>query len=126
MIMLKRSESSKKVYNRERRHQRVREKVFGTSERPRLSVFRSNYNIYAQLIDDDKGVTLVSVSTLGKELKELRGKKSIEAAKRVGKLIAAKALEKGIKAVVFDRGGFKYHGRIKALAEAAREEGLEF
>ncbi len=126
MIMLKRSKSSEKVYNRKKRHQRIRKRVFGTSERPRLSVFRSNYNIYAQIIDDNKGVTLISASTLDKELKELRGKKSIEAAKKVGKLIAAKALKKGIKAVVFDRGGFRYHGRIKALAEAAREEGLEF
>lgn len=126
MIMLKRSKSSEKVYNRKRRHQRIRKRVFGTLERPRLSVFRSNYNIYVQIIDDNKGVTLVSASTLDRELKDLRGKKSVEAAKKVGKLIAAKALKKGIKAVVFDRGGFKYHGRIKALAEAAREEGLEF
>lgn len=126
MIALKRSKSSEKVYTRTRRHQRVRKRVFGTSERPRLSVFRSNYNIYAQLIDDEKEVTLASASTLDRELKDLRGKKNIEAAKRVGKLIAAKALKKGVKKVVFDRGGFKYHGRIKALAEAAREEGLEF
>lgn len=126
MIQLARGKSNKKVIGRERRHQRVRKKVFGTPKRPRLSVFRSNYNIYAQIIDDERGVTLVSASTLDRELKEFRGKKNVEAAKEVGKLIAAKALKKGIKEVVFDRGGFKYHGRIKALAMAAREGGLKF
>ncbi len=126
MIKLVESKSNKKVFARKRRHLRVRKKVFGTLERPRLSVFRSNYNIYAQIIDDERGVTLVSASTLDKELKDYRGKKNIEAAKAVGKLIAARAMKKGIKEVIFDRGGFKYHGRVKALAEAAREEGLKF
>ncbi len=126
MIRLKRSKLSDRVYSRQRRHRRVRKKVFGTAERPRLSFFRSNYNIYAQIIDDDRGVTLTSASTLDKELKEFRGKKNIEAAKAVGRLIAKRAIKMGIKRVVFDRGGFKYHGRVKALADAAREEGLEF
>ncbi len=119
-----------KLTRRERirkKHLRVRKKVFGTSERPRLSVYKSLKHIYAQIIDDTKGVTLVSASTLDKEL---RGKLSeltkTEEAREVGRLIAKRALEKGIKMVVFDRGGFIYHGRIKALAEGAREGGLEF
>ncbi len=112
---------------RRRRHKRVRKKVFGTPERPRLSVFRSNKHIYAQIIDDTKGHTLVSASTLDKELRE-RLEKTWDktAAREVGKLIGKRALEKGIKKVVFDRGGFKYHGRIKELADGAREAGLEF
>ncbi|MCD6320169.1 MAG: 50S ribosomal protein L18 [Candidatus Desulfofervidaceae bacterium] len=111
-----------------RRKRRVRKKVFGTSVRPRLSVFRSLKHIYAQIIDDTKGATLVAASTLDPELrdkvKEVKGK--IAAAQLVGKLIARRALEKGIKQVVFDRNGFLYHGRIKAVADAAREAGLEF
>lgn len=110
-----------------KRHLRIRKKVKGTPERPRLAVFKSERHIYAQIIDDTKGHTLVAASTLDKEL---RGKLSktynVEAAKEVGKLIAQRALSLGIKKVVFDRGGFKYHGRIKALADAAREAGLEF
>ena len=105
----------------------MRKKVVGTSERPRLNVFRSLNNIYAQIIDDTKGVTLVSASTLDKELKENEshgGNK--ESAKLVGKLIAEKAVAAGIKQVVFDRGGYIYHGRVKELADAAREAGLEF
>ncbi len=112
---------------RKRRHLRVRKKVFGTPERPRLSVYRSNKHIYAQIIDDTKGHTLVAASTLDKELRDKLEKTwNKEAAREVGKLIGKRALEKGIKKVVFDRGGFKYHGRVKELAEGAREAGLEF
>ncbi len=110
-----------------RRHRRVRKKVFGTPERPRLSVYGSLNHIYAQIIDDMKGHTLVAASTLDKELKgEIKHGGNVESAKKVGLLIARRAVEKGIKKVVFDRGGFRYHGRIKALADAAREGGLEF
>ena len=109
---------------RTRRHIRVRTKISGTAERPRLCVFRSNSNIYAQIIDDVKGVTLVQASTLDKEVKTKQA--NIEAATEVGKLIAARAIKAGIKTVVFDRGGYIYHGKVKALAEAAREAGLEF
>ncbi|HHW48513.1 MAG TPA: 50S ribosomal protein L18 [Clostridiaceae bacterium] len=119
----------KPVRNKERlrRHERVRKKVKGTPERPRLNVFRSLTNIYAQIIDDTTGHTLVAASTLDKALKgKLKYGGNKEAAAEVGKLIAEKALEKGIKKVVFDRGGYLYHGRVKALAEAAREAGLEF
>jgi len=112
---------------RKRRHLRVRKKVFGTPERPRLCVFRSEKHIYAQIIDDTVGYTLVSASTLDKELRNSLEKTwNKVAAREVGKLIAKRALEKGIKTVVFDRGGFKYHGRVKELAEGAREAGLEF
>jgi len=101
--------------------------VFGTPERPRLCVFRSNKHIYAQIIDDTIGHTLVSASTLDPELREkLQKTWNVEAAKEVGLLIGKRALEKGIKKVVFDRGGYKYHGRVKALADGAREAGLEF
>jgi large subunit ribosomal protein L18 len=110
---------------RKKRHARIRAKISGTPERPRLNVFRSNQHIYAQLIDDTKGVTIVSASTLDKEF-NLESTKNIEAAKKVGELIAKRAVEKGYKSVVFDRGGYLYHGRVKALAEAARENGLEF
>lgn len=110
-----------------KRHLRIRKKVKGTPERPRLAVFRSEKHIYAQIIDDTKGHTLVSASTLDKELRQRLSKTyNIEAAREVGKLIAQRALSLGIKTVVFDRGGFKYHGRIKALADAAREAGLQF
>jgi len=109
------------------RHKRIRKKIFGTPERPRLSVFRSEKHIYAQIIDDTKGITLAAASTTEKALREkLQKTWNIEAAKEVGKLIAERALAKGIKEVVFDRGGFKYHGRVKALADAAREVGLKF
>lgn len=112
---------------RERRHARIRKRVFGTAERPRLSVFRSLNHIYAQIIDDTKGHTIVSASTLDKEFKEEKGHKgNVAMAKKVGQLLASKASKSGIKSVVFDRGGYKYHGCIKALAEAAREGGLEF
>jgi large subunit ribosomal protein L18 len=110
-----------------RKHARVRKKVKGTPERPRLNVFRSLKNVYAQIIDDTTGNTLVSASTLDEAIK---GKISYggnkEAAKEVGKLVAQKAIDKGIKKVVFDRGGYIFHGRIKELADAAREAGLEF
>jgi len=113
---------------REKKHERVRRKVSGTPERPRLCVYRSLSNIYAQVIDDTKGVTLAEASTLSKEIledvKNLKGK--VSKSSLVGKLVAKKAIEKGITQVVFDRGGLKYHGRIKALAEGAREGGLKF
>ena len=109
---------------RARRHTRVRNKISGTAERPRLCVFRSNTNIYAQIIDDVAGNTIVSASTLDKEVKTKKSNK--EAAKEVGTLIAKRAIEKNIKNVVYDRGGYIYHGIVKELAEAAREAGLEF
>ena len=107
------------------RHKRVRRKVFGTPQRPRLCVFRSSNNIYAQIIDDVNAVTLVSASTVDKELKVNAGGNK-EAAKMVGEMIAKRAIEKGITEVVFDRGGYLYHGRVQVLAEAAREAGLKF
>ena len=106
------------------RHKRVRGKINGTAERPRLNVFRSTSNIYAQLIDDEKGVTLASASTLDKEFNGYGGNK--EAAKIVGNLIAKRALDKGVSEVVFDRGGYVFHGRVKELADGAREGGLKF
>ncbi|ADU52357.1 LSU ribosomal protein L18P [Thermaerobacter marianensis DSM 12885] len=113
---------------RERRHRRVRKKVLGTAERPRLNVFRSLKHIYAQVIDDEAGVTLVAASTVEPELREAVGGYggNVEAAKVVGRVIAERARARGITKVVFDRGGYRYHGRVKALAEAAREAGLEF
>ncbi len=112
---------------RRRRHRRVRRKVVGTAERPRLNVFRSLKHIYAQVIDDDRGHTLVAVSTLDPELREtLNSLTKTEQAKSVGKLLGERALARGVKQVVFDRGGYKYHGRVKALAEGSREAGLEF
>ncbi|MBM7853842.1 large subunit ribosomal protein L18 [Desulfohalotomaculum tongense] len=112
---------------RAKRRQRLRNKLRGTAERPRLNVYRSLNHIYAQVIDDDKGVTLVAASSLSPELKgKLETGGNIEAAKEVGKLIAKKALDSGVKKVVFDRAGYIYHGRVKALAEAAREGGLDF
>lgn len=110
---------------REARHIRVRQTVSGTSETPRLNVFRSNSNIFAQIIDDTKGVTLVSASSIDKELKLENGGNK-EAAAKVGELIAKRAKKAKIKKVVFDRGGYLYHGRVEALANAARENGLEF
>jgi large subunit ribosomal protein L18 len=110
-----------------KRKKRIRKKISGSPERPRLSVFRSTKHIYAQLIDDDNGVTLVAISTLRPDVRQqekVKGK--VEEAKRVGKMIADKAKAKGITEVVFDRNGFLYHGRVRALATAAREAGLEF
>lgn len=109
--------------NRQKRHARVRSKISGTAECPRLNVFRSNKNIYAQVIDDVAGVTLASASTLDKEVS---GESKVDQASAVGTLVAKRAVEKGVKEVVFDRGGYLYHGRVQALAEAARENGLEF
>ena len=109
------------------KHRRMRNRFAGTAERPRLAVFRSNNHMYAQIIDDSVGNTLVSASTLQKEVKaELEKTNDVDAAAYLGKVIAERALEKGIKEVVFDRGGFIYQGKVKALAEAAREAGLEF
>jgi large subunit ribosomal protein L18 len=110
---------------RKKRHARVRAKLSGTPARPRLNVFRSNKHIYAQVIDDMNGVTLASASTMEKDL-NLESTSNLEAAQKVGELVAKRALEKGIEAVVFDRGGYLYHGRIQALADSARENGLQF
>ena len=110
---------------RKARHARIREKVTGTKNVPRLNVFRSNNNIFAQIIDDENAVTLVSASSIDKELKIENGG-NIEAATKVGELIAKRAKKAKIEKVTFDRGGYLYHGRVKALAEAARENGLEF
>lgn len=113
-----------KKAKRARRHLRVRKKVFGTPERPRLSVYRSSKNIYAQIIDDVNAVTLVAASSVEKDFSAKGGNK--EGAKVVGELVAKKALDKGITEVVFDRGGYIYHGRVQQLAESAREAGLKF
>ena len=112
---------------RVKKHDRIRNRFSGTAERPRLAVFRSNNHMYAQVIDDTVGKTLVSASTLQKDVKaNLEKTNNVEAAAYLGKVIAERALEKGVKDVVFDRGGFVYHGKIKALADAAREAGLNF
>ena len=110
---------------RKARHARIREKVVGTASVPRLNVFRSNQNIFAQIIDDESATTLVSASSIDKELK-LENGGNVEAAKQVGALLAKRAKEAKIKKVTFDRGGYLYHGRVQALADAARENGLEF
>lgn len=113
--------------NRTKKHSRIRARISGTAERPRVSVFRSLENIFVQIIDDVNGVTLVSASTIDKEVKALvKNGGNIEAAATVGKKLAERALAKNIKSVVFDRGGYIYTGRVKALADAAREAGLEF
>ncbi|EXG84963.1 MULTISPECIES: 50S ribosomal protein L18 [Lacrimispora] len=112
---------------RVKKHNRIRNRFAGTAERPRLAVFRSNNHVYAQIIDDTVGKTLVAASTVEKEVKaELEKTNNVDAAAYVGTVVAKRALEKGIKGVVFDRGGFIYHGKIQALADAAREAGLEF
>ena len=112
---------------RKRRHIRVRRKVFGTAEKPRLNVYRSLNEIYVQVIDDNKGHTLASASTIDVELrKKTKGKTKKEQAKLVGEAIAERAMKKGVKEVVFDRGGYKYIGRVAALADGAREKGLQF
>ena len=121
-LLLNRVDKNEK---RQKRHFRSRKNIFGTAEKPRLNVYRSLSNIYAQIINDVTGETLVAASTVEKDIKENYGG-NIEAAKAVGEAIAKKALEKGIKEVVFDRGGYLYHGRVAALATAAREAGLEF
>ena len=119
--MIKRPNTNKQ---RLKRHKRVRAKISGTPEMPRLNVFRSEANIYAQIIDDVAGVTLVSASSLDKDIAGYGG--NVAAAAAVGKLVAERAKAKGIETVVFDRGGYLYHGRVKALAEGAREGGLQF
>ena len=111
---------------RKKRHKRVKKKVFGTAEKPRLNVYRSIKNVHAQLIDDINGHTLAYASTLDPELKDYQGKNNQEASKAVGKLLAKRVKEKGVEEVVFDRGGYLYHGKVRALAEGAREEGLKF
>ncbi|RUM50778.1 MAG: 50S ribosomal protein L18 [Hydrogenothermus sp.] len=111
------------------RHKRIRKKVFGTAERPRMAFYKSLNNLYVQIIDDEKGHTLVSASTIDKDFVEkygFRGGKNKEIARKLGEFIAEKALAKGIEKVVFDRGGFIYHGKVKEFAEAAREKGLKF
>ena len=123
--MAARNEKLQKRFRRLRIKKRIRKKVFGTPERPRMTVFRSNKYIYVQIIDDTKGHTLVAASALEPELREQKLTKT-EMARKIGALIAQRALEKGIKKVVFDRNGYLYHGRVKALADAAREHGLEF
>jgi large subunit ribosomal protein L18 len=120
-ILLLKADKNK---SRQKRHLRVRNHISGTAERPRLNVFRSLSNIYAQVIDDINGVTIVAASSQDKEFKNYGG--NVEAAKAIGESIAKRALEKGVKEVVFDRGGYIYHGRVAALAEAAREAGLKF
>jgi large subunit ribosomal protein L18 len=110
-----------------KRHLRVRKKIEGTTARPRLNIFRSSKHMYAQIIDDVSGVTLVAASTQDKELKsDVSNGGNVESARKVGELIAKRAKEKGVEAVVFDRGGYLYHGRVQALADAAREAGLQF
>jgi len=120
--MIKKPDTNKQ---RQRRHRRVRGKIMGTPERPRLNVFRSSMHIYAQIIDDTQGITLCAASTNEKDFTGPSGG-NIEAAKVVGEMIAKRAKEKGIETVVFDRGGYLYHGRVKSLAEGARESGLQF
>ena len=125
---MKRSRSARKT-GRDRRRKHIRKTINGVPERPRLSVFRSLKHTYAQLIDDTKGVTLVSASSLSEDVrKELsgEGRNKADMSRVVGRVLARKALEKGIKKVCFDRGGYLYHGRVRALADAARESGLEF
>jgi large subunit ribosomal protein L18 len=121
------SQENPREKSRERRHRRVRVGVVGTPERPRLNVFRSLRHIYAQVVDDSVGKTLVAVSTLDPEVRaQLEGLHKTDQAKLVGKMLAERAKKVGIKAVVFDRGGYKFHGRVKALADASREGGLDF
>ena len=119
--------SKKAANNRAQKHYRMRKNINGTTQRPRLSVFRSDKHIYAQIIDDTNAITLVAASSVEKEVKDkVKVTGNVEAAKAVGDLVAKRAVEKGITMVVFDRGGFLYHGKIKALADAAREAGLQF
>lgn len=121
------SQENPREKSRERRHRRIRAGVVGTPERPRLNVFRSLRHIYAQVVDDSVGKTLVAVSTLDAEVRtQLEGLHKTDQAKLVGKTLAERAQKAGIKAVVFDRGGYKFHGRVKALADASREGGLDF
>jgi len=122
-MIIKASRNSVRV----KKHNRLRYKINGTSQKPRLTVFRSNKNIYAQLIDDTKGITICSASTSETEVKaKLEKTSNVEAAKLVGQLVGTRAVEKGIKEIVFDRSGYVYHGKVQALADAAREAGLQF
>jgi len=119
--------AKKKRVARQRRHRRLRKKLSGTAERPRLNVYRSLIHVYGQVIDDTTGNTLVSASTVDCEVRPLvQGKEKVEQARIVGQVLARRAQAKGIRSVVFDRGGWAYHGRVQALAEGARKEGLEF
>lgn len=118
--------TNKRALARKRRHMRVRRNLTGTPERPRLNVFRSGKHIYAQVIDDTVGHTLAAASTIDNGIEDLADKSKRERAAAVGKLVAERAVEAGVKQVVFDRGGYRYQGRVKALAEAAREGGLDF
>ena len=111
---------------RQKRHRRIRARVGGTAGRPRLNVFRSNDHIYAQVIDDEKGHTLAAASTMEASVRSEPGRLTVAKARKVGALVAERALAKGVSQVVFDRGGYRYHGRVQALAEGAREAGLEF
>ncbi len=121
------SATKKKYMGRQQRQRRVRARVSGTAQRPRLNIFRSLTNIYAQVIDDSQGHTVVSASTLDKEVAaQATGKTKLEAARIVGKVVGERAKQAGIEKVVFDRGGFRYHGRVAAVAEGAREAGLDF
>lgn len=120
------AKTNQKVTARSKRVQRIRVKISGTQERPRLRVFRSNRHIYAQIIDDSRNITLLAMSTDDKNFEAGDASNKSELAKRVGLLLAEKAISTGIKAVVFDRGGYLYHGRVKALSDGAREGGLEF
>ena len=128
MSDLVRRKAVEKRYRRERAHQRLRQRLAGTAERPRLAVYKSEKYVYAQLIDDDRGHTLVSAASLEPDLKGklAKGAANLAAAKLVGEAVAERAIAKGIKQVVFDRGGYVYHGKVKALADAARAKGLEF
>lgn len=116
----------RKSTGRDRRRKSVRKKITGTTERPRLAVFRGNRNISCQVVDDSRGLTIVSASTLEKGLRPPQGMTKSDAARLVGEAVAKRAVERGVTTVVFDRGGYKYHGRVKALADAARENGLIF
>lgn len=115
-----------RAHNRVVRHERIRRKISGTAERPRLTVFRTTKHISVQVIDDMAGKTLVSASTYEKDLRGLKERATVDGAKRIGELIAERAKVKGIQNVVFDRGGYAFHGRVKALADSAREKGLKF
>ncbi len=121
------TKGKKKYQARKRRQRRVRAKVYGTAERPRLNIFRSNENIFAQIINDDEGLTLASASTIDTEIApQVQDKTKSESAKVVGQVLADRAKKAGVENVIFDRGGFQYHGRVAALAEGAREAGLKF
>lgn len=121
------AQTKKKYQGRQRRHTRVRARVAGTTDRPRLNIFRSLSNIYAQVIDDAQGLTVASASTIDKDVAaQIQGKNKTDAARIVGRIVAERAKNAGVSKVVFDRGGYRYHGRVAALAEGAREAGLEF